>query len=279
MQKRVKQFGFTLIELLVVISIIALLVGILLPALGAARRAARQGQSNTQVRGIHQSMVMYSQGNRTWYPGFNSRGENAAAGAATDPIGTMSGGAVEHRYGVMLGNAYFTGEYAISPAETATKIIWTTQQVTSANYSFAMIKVSGQDVAGPVTNNIGRREEWRQTLNGQAVIMTDRLRSSSLADSVGGATAAPIDLSSIHTDLNSGQWNGSIGWNDNHVKFSSTPEVTTKYTANKGVIEGDQIYGFQQGTATYSGNWASDNMNDYNCFMVYRNVNINFTAD
>lgn len=60
--------GFTLIELLVVIAIIALLIGILLPALGKARDAARRVKDEAQIRGHGQSMISYSSDNKDWFP-------------------------------------------------------------------------------------------------------------------------------------------------------------------------------------------------------------------
>lgn len=60
--------GFTLIELLVVISIIALLVSIMLPALGQARVAARMVQCKSQQRQIGIAMHTYAVDNKGYFP-------------------------------------------------------------------------------------------------------------------------------------------------------------------------------------------------------------------
>lgn len=60
--------GFTLVELLVVISIIALLVGILLPVLGSARNAAKGAISLSNLRQIGIANGSYLINNKDYYP-------------------------------------------------------------------------------------------------------------------------------------------------------------------------------------------------------------------
>lgn len=194
-----KQDRFTLIELLVVISIIALLIGILLPALASARSRARQLQGTTQIRGIHTSLNIFGQSNKSWYPGIDSHGQLTSTSAT-----------VENRYQILLNQNYIPGDYIINPQESNPSIWKDGDTVTTDHYSFSLLYL--------LPNNTGDREdEWRETSNGMAPILSDR------------AIGNMAGIRSIHTNplLNETDWRGSVVWNDNHAQFISTHQIPT----------------------------------------------------
>ena len=60
--------AFSLIELLTVMVIIALLLGLLMPALGRAKEEARKTQCRSNLRQIGMAMQLYVTDNRDWTP-------------------------------------------------------------------------------------------------------------------------------------------------------------------------------------------------------------------
>src|SRR5262245_9286146 len=66
--KHARGGGFTLVELLVVIGIIAVLVGLLLPALNRARRASYTVQCASNMRQIAAGLLMYINNNKGVHP-------------------------------------------------------------------------------------------------------------------------------------------------------------------------------------------------------------------
>lgn len=83
--KPTRHSGFTLVELLVVITIIGILMGLLIPAVNAAREAARRNQCATQINNLAKGAIQYEMAKKR-YPGWvENFGTYIAGSTPIDP--------------------------------------------------------------------------------------------------------------------------------------------------------------------------------------------------
>ncbi|MEM6504099.1 MAG: prepilin-type N-terminal cleavage/methylation domain-containing protein [Planctomycetota bacterium] len=248
--------GFTLIELLVVISIIALLIAILLPALGAARDSARKLQNSTQLRGIHQAFVIYAQSNGGWYPGRDSdsgllgptgAGPNTGDGGTLPALANgddfegsgISGKSFAVRLAIMLNDSLFTPDYLVSPGDTATvaQAGVTTDEDgdgvpegrlttgTTPKFSYAGLEQIA-NVKISADEQTARKAEWRETFNTRAILVGDRIVSG--GGSVWTKTGSP--------------WQGTVVRNDNSTTFESDRVIENTRYGSKPTSLTDDIF-------------------------------------
>jgi len=264
--------AFTLIELLVVISIIALLISILLPALSAARKSAQEMTNNTRMRGIIQDMVAFAQDNNHYFPGVD--GDTRSPYAALPVHGYINGAVSPNPFNgkayrpaimpgsftepndvvwaIMLNHDLFAPKYLVSPGETSAKIQPVKGGTSASPQSVYLHNGSYAIECFTNPNDRGRLMEWKDNANSQAVEISDR--SNNMFLGIEGAEKSYLKTASIWTSnddprIGSTQnpglekhWSGGIAWSDDHVVFSNTAQATATMFEHVSNPTGDNIF-------------------------------------
>lgn len=205
----------------VAIVAVAILIPLLWSSMNVARDTAHRMQNGTQVRGIQQAMVLFAQSNKEYYPGRKTDGNIVDAASRTLPVkgpgifGGVVPTAKNHTavFALLMNGEFFTPEYIISPVDDLAKLATlgaagTDLNNTDPNYSYALLEFVGDDT---------RKLEWRDTNNRQAPIVADP--ASTVRSDL---TTFTYHSDVLKADATTDDYEGNIGWNDNHVTFETS---------------------------------------------------------
>lgn len=257
-----KKSGFTLIELLVVISIIALLLGILVPVLGAAKKNANIMKEGANLRNVHAANAVYGTANKDFFPGLTSSGKYAgwdlgtltSGGSAADFIGKYYaavtnaasltsavaniGQTSNYAQAVILDEGATTGEQWISTGETnvtGANTIMTIPTVqakpptaggvpTTVDNSTGAVNQANNSYAQLAYGSASLKPEWKSNQNQMALVFGSRV--------IGGTTGldngATDGFNTVWTDYQSGVFKGSLVRGDSSSSVENFKRLTVR---------------------------------------------------
>lgn len=249
--------GITAIELVVVIVIAIVAVGLLLPYLGRTKSGTRHPRDMSQVRGIHQGMVLWAQNNQDVYPLpslIDLKDETVAAqGREKDTTAAI--------ISILIYNNFFSPELCVSPAENNPAIrvhnaYSFIEPATAVNPKKALWDPAfSADFTSGNTGNLSyahmlpadeRLEKtWTNSFNATQAALGNRGPEIKGFDASSGKRVYTMAKASNTFLIHGGPttWEGYIAYNDNHVAFETSvaPEMTT-YKDGEGAERLDCLF-------------------------------------